>query len=166
MENRNRLTRLRDRLDRFPSWLGGWLRDRLVGRVIPFVGTARLHIETLTPERVIIAMQGRRVSNHIGGPHAAATALLAETATGLAVGMSLPDDKVPLLKSMSLSYVKRSSLPQRAVAELAQDDRNRIVSDPEGEVDVPVEILSDGSDEPPVTCQMVWAWRTRGGDRP
>ena len=37
----------------------------------------------------------RKVQNHIGGVHATATALLAETATGMVVGMNLPDEKLP-----------------------------------------------------------------------
>jgi len=72
---------------------------------VPFVGTARLQVETLEPERAILSVENkRRVQNHIDGVHAAAMALLAETATGFVVGMNLPDDTLPLLKSMHIDY--------------------------------------------------------------
>ena len=58
------------------------------------------------------------VQNHIGGVHAAAMALLAETATGFVAGMSIPGDRLPLLKSMEVNYVKRAKGNLEAVASL------------------------------------------------
>ena len=41
---------------------------------------------------------------------------MASAATGFAVGMNLPDDKLPLIKTMKVDYVKRSQGDMKAVA--------------------------------------------------
>ena len=107
----------------------------------------------------------RRVMNHVYGPHAAASALLAETATGLAFGIHLPDDKLPLLKSMTLRYLRRSRLPQTATAWLEPEQIQRLLVEERGDVLVSLRI-EDGSDdlEPALDCEMVWAWVPRRRD--
>jgi acyl-coenzyme A thioesterase PaaI-like protein len=84
-------------------------------------------------------------------------ALLAETATGFVVGMNLPDDKLPLLKSMKINYVRRSSGDMRAVAELTPQQIQTILNDAKGEVTVNVKVI-DAANEQPVECEMIWAW--------
>ena len=65
-----------------------------IGRVIRFAGHAGIQVLELRPERVHLRLENRRqVRNHIGGVHAAAMALLAESATGYIVGLSLPAGK-------------------------------------------------------------------------
>lgn len=49
----------------------------------------------------------RRVQNHIGGLHACGMALAAESATGIVVGMNVPDSAIPLCKSMKINFVRR-----------------------------------------------------------
>jgi len=97
------------------------------------------------------------VQNHIKGIHAAAMALLAETATGFVVGMNLPDSKLPLLKSMKIDYVRRSTGDMRAVAELTPQQIQSIVNDDKGEVVVKV-MVTDAANVQPVECEMTWAW--------
>jgi len=97
------------------------------------------------------------VQNHIHGVHAAAMALLAETATGFCVGMNLPDDKLPLIKSLKVSYLKRAVGGMRAVAELRPEQVQQILTQDKGEVTVPVRI-SDESGQEPIQAEMVWAW--------
>ncbi|MFX6755288.1 DUF4442 domain-containing protein, partial [Acinetobacter baumannii] len=71
----------------------------IFGNVVPFVGTSGLRYEELTYNRVVVSVRNRRkVQNHIKSVHAAAMALLAETASGFVVGMNLPDDRIPLIK--------------------------------------------------------------------
>ena len=97
----NRLIRNLDKLQRAPALLRPLLLNRTLGRVVPLVGTAGLQFLKLEPGRVELYINNRKhVQNHIQGVHAAAMALLAETATGFVVGMSIPDDKLPLIKSM------------------------------------------------------------------
>lgn len=99
----------------------------------------------------------RKVHNHIKGIHAAAMALLAETATGLVVGMNLPDDRLPLIKSLHVDYLKRASGDLKAVATLTPEQRTLILSEPKGEVTVAVRV-SDSEGKEPIRCEMVWAW--------
>jgi acyl-coenzyme A thioesterase PaaI-like protein len=49
----------------------------------------------------------RAVQNHIGSVHASAMNLLAETATGMVVGMNVRDDCLPLAKSLTMDFRKR-----------------------------------------------------------
>jgi hypothetical protein len=84
-------------------------------------------------------------------------ALLAETATGFAVGMNLPDDKIPLIKTLKVDYTKRSTGGMRAVAELSAEQVEAMRTQPKGEVLVQVSV-TDESGEAPIKCEMLWAW--------
>lgn len=158
MPAQNRIARTIAPLQSLPSFLRARAQTLLFRRMVPFTGTARLLFEEVTGERVSISIHNRRrVQNHIQGVHAAATALLGETATGFVVGMNLPDDKLPLLRRMSIDYTRRSKGDIRATATLTEEQRAAIVSEPKGEVTVPVTV-TDASGEAPVTCEFVWAW--------
>lgn len=125
---------------------------------VPFVGTAGIQVERLEIGRGVFTLAySRKVGNHIGGVHAAAMALLAETATGLVVGMSVPDDKLPLCKRMDVAYVRRCVGGLRADATLSAADIARILAEPKGEVTVPV-VVTDDSGQAPIQATMVWAW--------
>lgn len=144
------------------KWLPANIRatviSKIFGKVVPYVGTSGLLYEEITPERVVVSIKNqRKVQNHINNVHAAAMALLAETATGFVVGMNLPDDKLPLIKSLKVNYYKRTQGDMRAVATLTSEDIARIESEPKGEVLVPV-IVTDESGGEPIKCEMLWAW--------
>ena len=154
----NRLQRTLRTFDPLP----GFLRKRAVtfaiGRTIKFVGTAGLSVDEITPQRVTISTENKtKVQNHIGTVHAAAMALLAETATGLAVGMHVPDDKIPVIKSMKVDYLKRAKGDMKAVAVLTPEQIREIESTEKGETRVPVTV-TDGEGKQPIECTMIWAW--------
>ncbi len=152
----NRIARTVERLSGLPG--GSRLTSLVLGQAVPMVGASGLVFEEVTPSRVVVSLANRRkVRNHIGGLHAAAMALLAETATGFCVGMSVPDDKLPVIKSMKVSYLKRAQGGMRAVAELSPAEIERIRTEERGEVLVPVTI-TDGSGRSPIEAEMVWAW--------
>lgn len=154
----NNLTRVLSKFQFLPPGLRSTVVSGIFGRVVPFVGTSGLRYEELTPERVVVSIRNRRpVQNHIKGVHAAAMALLAETATGFAVGMNLPDDKLPLIKSLKVEYLKRTQGDMRAVATLTREQVDLIRSTPKGEVLVSV-IVTDESGAEPIRCEMLWAW--------
>ena len=135
-----------------------WARSKALGRAVRFAGTAGLDFEVVTPTLVVIRLANRpKVQNHIGGVHAAAMALLAETATGFAVGMNVPDDKLPLLKSMSIDYVRRAQGGLRAAAKLTPEQIDALRSQPKGDVLVAVEVKDESGAEP-IRCAMTWAW--------
>lgn len=158
--NPNRLQRHLSQLERLGP-LAGFMRQRILRRAIPFTGTAGLEFLELSSDRVVLALPNRRrVQNHIRGVHAAATALLAETASGLALGMHLPDDRLPLLKSMEIRYVRRANGGLIATAELPSAAIERICREEKGDVEIPVDVR-DADNEQPVECVMTWAWVPR-----
>ena len=61
-------------------------------------------------------------------------ALLAESATGLVLGMSLPDDKLPLMKTMKVNYVKRANGDLKAIATLSPEQLRAIENDERGDI--------------------------------
>lgn len=154
----NNLTRVIAKFEFLPPALRSTVVSKIFGRVVPLVGTAGLRYEELTPERVVVSIRNRRpVQNHIKGVHAAGMALLAETATGFVVAMNLPDDKLPLIKSLKVEYLKRTQGDMRAVATLTPEQVELVRTSPKGEVTVPV-VVTDESGQEPVRCEMIWAW--------
>lgn len=158
MESQSHLSRVVQKLGSLPPWIRWWLLTWAFGRTVHFVRTAGLRFEDLTEARALLHLPNRkRVQNHIGSAHAAAVALLAETASGALIGMNLPDDRVPLLKNMQVEYHKRAKGDLRAEASLDASARARIRAEEKGEILVPVKV-SDESGEEPVQCRMLWAW--------
>ncbi|MEL7021957.1 MAG: DUF4442 domain-containing protein [Bacteroidota bacterium] len=158
MEYNNRLNRTLKKLDSAPSFLRHWLRNRAIGSVVPFVGTAGIQFKKMSCEELIIEIPNRKkVQNHIQQVHAAASVLLAETASGMIVGMNIPDDKLPLMKHLSAKYIKRSTGAQRAVATLSPQQIEQIRTMDKGEVNVPVQLV-DSTGTEVVIVDMLWAW--------
>lgn len=120
MSEANKLAQAVAKLGILPAGVRSRLLSGVIGRlVVPYVGTSGLVYEELSPEQVVVSIRNRRpIRNHIGQVHAAAMALLAETATGFVVGMNLPDDKLPLIKTLQVDYQKRTKGDMRAVARL------------------------------------------------
>lgn len=154
----NRLSKIVKNIYQLPQFMQGTALSLTLGNVVKFVGTAGIHFEKMQQQEVIVTLANKRkVQNHIGQVHAAATALLAETATGMVVGMNVPDDKIPLLKSMQVDYLKRSQGQQRAVATLSQEQIEHIQTLEKGEVTVPV-VVKDAVGTQVVEVEMIWAW--------
>ncbi len=154
----NRLARTLQPLEHLPAALQARARSLVMGQIVPFVGTARLRIEELSDRRAVVSVQNRRrVQNHLHTVHAAAMALIAETASGFVVGMNVPDDRVPVIKSMRVDFLKRARGAMRAVAELTDEQRAAIAREQKGEVAVQVRV-EDGEGKEPIACAMIWAW--------
>ncbi|MFN4235638.1 MULTISPECIES: DUF4442 domain-containing protein [Vogesella] len=155
---KNSMCRMVDKTASLPTGLRSWVITRMFGKFVPFLGTAGLVFEEVSRERMVVSVKNRKkVQNHIKGLHAAAMALLAETATGFVVGMNVPDDKLMLLKSMKVSYYKRAQGNMRAVATLPAAQVQRMLTEDKGDVLVDV-VVTDESGESPIVCEMVWAW--------
>ncbi len=154
----NRLSRIVAQIDRLPRFLRSPALSLLFGSQVKFAGTARVRVHELTHERAVMSLANRRkVQNHIKGVHAAAMALLAESASGFLVGMNVPDDKLPLIKSLKVDYLKRASGALRAEASLSAEQIQAIHSQDKGEVLVAVRVTDEAGNEP-IVCQMLWAW--------
>jgi acyl-coenzyme A thioesterase PaaI-like protein len=154
----NRLQRQLSRLEEVPAYFRPWFQSVVLRRAVPFTGTAGLHYAVMSPEKVEIQIKNRRnVQNHIEGVHAAATVLIAETATGMVVGMNVRDDCIPVVKELKVQFKKRATGALRAVATLTQEQRTLMQSTDKGEVTVPV-VVTDEAGINPVECEFVWAW--------
>ncbi len=158
MEAQNKLSRLVQSVEKAPAFCRSWLLSQIFGRTIKFAGTAGVQVVALDFQQSVLKLANKkRVQNHIGGVHAAAIALLGESASGFLVGMHVPDDRIPLLKSMNLQYVKRATGDLSATARLSDSEILAIRNTEKGEVTIKVELL-DSIGVSPVIAEFVWAW--------
>lgn len=154
----NRLQRRLAQVDRFPAFMRTWVRSKALGRAVPLTGTAGLRYEKMSPNEVIITVANRKpVRNHIGGVHAMASSLAAETATGMLAGLNVRDDCVNVVKEVRLQFVKRGQGAMRAVATLTPEQQHLMQTTTKGETVVPVTI-TDESGNQPILGEFVWAW--------
>ena len=146
------------RLSEVPAFARPWFRSVVLRRAVPFTGTAGLDFLEMSPGRVEIGIANqRKVQNHIGGVHASAMNLLAETATGMVVGMNVRDDCLPLAKELKMAFRRRATGALRAVATLTDEQRAAMQASNKGEIRVPV-VVTDEAGVQPVECEFVWAW--------
>lgn len=158
----NRLERQLDRLNKVPAFARPWFRSVVLRRAVPFTGTAGLNFLQMTPGMVEIGIRNRKkVQNHIEGIHASAMNLLAETATGMVVGMNVRDDCIPLAKELRMAFKRRATGDMRAVATLSDEQRALMQASNKGEVNVSV-LVTDETGVHPVECEFVWAWIPSG----
>lgn len=161
MAEKNFLNRVVSRINALPDSMSIPALSLTLGRAVKFAGTAGVRVEKLTDYEAVVTLKNRKkVQNHIGSIHAAAMALVGESATGFLVGMSVPDDRIPVIKTMKIDYVKRCSGDLKAVAKLSVEDVQRILREEKGEVRVPVTI-TDSKNVEPVECEYIWAWTSK-----
>lgn len=158
---KNRLHKAIDGLQKYPIFLRSIFIDFFVGRAVKLVGTSGIHFEKVTANEVITTIKNRnKVRNHIGQVHAAAMILAAETATGIVVGMNIPDNKVPLIKTIKTDFVRRSKGTIKAVASLTDAQIDLIKSQDKGETMVSV-VVTDETNIENIKCEMLWAWTVK-----
>ena len=159
MSTSNPFVRIADRYADMPARLRRPLVTKAVGEVIPFVDTAGCFIEAYTPRRVTVRLDNEaRLRNHLGGLHAAALALLAETATGLVVALNVPDGSSPLLRSMDVSFEEFARDAVQAEATLSDNEGTQIQSRPLGQIEVDVRLTEPDGDATLVAGTLKWAW--------
>ena len=158
----NRLERQLERLGDVPAFARSWFRSVVMRRAVPFTGTAGLDFLQMSRARVEIGLKNeRKVQNHLGGIHASAMNLLAETATGMVVGMNVRDDCVPLAKTLTMAFRKRATGALRVVAVLSAEQQAQMRASDRGEVQVAVTV-TDEAGAAPVECEFTWAWIPSG----
>lgn len=154
----NQFNNIVTKINKSPLFLRSFLLTKLFTTKVKFAGTTGIKIETVTNNQVSLSLANKKsVQNHIGGIHAIAAAVLAESATGIVFGMNVPDSKLPLLKSMQVNYQRRMQGNLTAVAQLTDEQISLIEADDKGNVMVPV-VIEDESGESPIECVMEWAW--------
>ncbi len=154
----NKLSQRIALLNHAPASIRVWLISKMLGRTIKLLGTTKTRIVRLTPQYSEITIGNlRRNRNHIGGVHACAIALAAETATGLLVGMHVSSRAVPVIKSMHVDFTHRAYGSITAKAHLT-DDQSRIIQEHDkGELTVAC-LVQDERNQEPVKVVMIWAW--------
>ena len=158
----NRLERQLERLQEVPVFARPWFRSVVMRRAVPFTGTAGLDFLQMSTSLVEIGIRNeKKVQNHIGGIHASAMNLPAETATGMVVGMNVRDDCIPLAKELKMAFKKRATGAMRAVATLSAEQRALMQASDKGEVNVLVTVTDEVGVQP-VECEFVWAWIPSG----
>lgn len=158
MAKDNRLYKLVKTTSKFPKGIRSTLWSKAFGRVVPMVGTANIRYLEVDKDHVTVRIENQRnMQNHIKGVHAAAMALLAETATGFLTGLHVPDDRILLIKSLHVDYLKVAQGGVTATASLSADQQKLIAENEKGELLIPVTVIDDSGNEP-IQCQMLWAW--------
>lgn len=158
MASSNRLSKVVQATHRLPSALRSTVLSKAFGRVVPMVGTANIRYLEVTSNKVVVHIENNRnMRNHIKQVHAAAMALLAETATGFVVGMNVSDDQLILIKSLHVDYKKPTKGAMTATATLTDEQISHIRNTEKGELLVPVTVV-DETGTSPIECQMLWAW--------
>lgn len=157
----NRLNRVVALIYRLPAKWRPALLSRLFGSQVKLAGTAGIRVQEMTRTRAVLTIANRRkVQNHINGVHAAAMALLAESASGFLVGMNLPEHKLLLIKTLKVDYRQRVVGGLTAVASLTAEQICAIAQQERGELWVDVTV-TDESGNAPIDCAMLWAWVTK-----
>lgn len=161
MSKPNRLMKLTNATARLPEGMRSLALSKIFGQVVPMVGTAHIRYLEVSPSKVVCHLPNRRaMQNHIKGVHAAAMALLAETATGFVTGLNVPDDRLMLIKSLHVDYKRVAKGSLTATATLSDEQRQYIAREAKGELTVPVTVVDESGQEP-IRCEMVWAWLPR-----
>ena len=150
-----------NKVNRTPEFMRSYLLTKLFCTKVKYAGTSGVKLIKVSAQEVELKLANKKkVQNHIGGIHAAAMALLAETATGFVFGMSVPDSKLTVIKKMNIDYVKRSTGAMRAVATLSDAQISKIKNETKGHMVVTVLITDDANIEP-IKAEMTWAWTAK-----
>ncbi|OUS32144.1 DUF4442 domain-containing protein [Gammaproteobacteria bacterium 45_16_T64] len=158
MAEKNVLNRIISKLNALPESVRGHAISAVIGRTVRYAGTSNIYIEKLTTTESIMRLKNKKkVQNHIGSIHAAAMGLLAESATGLLVGMNVPDNAVPVIKTLHVDYEKRCKGDIKAVARLTKEQIEQITTTEKGEVSVDITVTDETGNEH-ISCEMIWAW--------
>ena len=137
--------------------LGHKLLGLAIGKMIPYVRTTGLEILEMTPDVVTIRVPNRqRARNHIGQVHAAAMILVAESATGLVVGMNASDESLPLIKALNTQFIRRSQGAITATARLTPEQKSQFQLE-KATLPVAVEVRDESGAEP-IRVEAIWAW--------
>ena len=158
MAKPNRLYSIVKTTSKLPKSIRSTLWSKAFGRIVPMVGTANIRYLEVDQDHVTVRIENtRNMQNHIQGVHAAAMALLAETATGFLTGLHVPDNRILLIKSLHVDYLKVAQGGLTATATLSAEQKSFIADNDKGELLIPVTVIDDAGNAP-IQCQMLWAW--------
>lgn len=157
----NQLQRAFAKIEKLPTALQNWATNIALRRAVPFLGSSRVHFERVSEQEWIAHVPNKRsVQNHLRQVHAGAMITVAESVAVTMMGLSLPPDRLPLVKSITAQFVRRSSGRIRAVARLTDEQLRMIKEEPKGEITIEVEV-TDETGERPILVSVVPAWTVR-----
>ena len=157
----NRFSRFVNKINSAPIFMQSYLLTKLFSTHVKFAGTTGVKLESVNNNHAKLVLKNRKkIQNHIGGIHAIAAGVLAESATGIAFGMNVPDTKVPLLKSLTIHFKRRMQGDLSAYATMSEAQIDLVQSEDKGDMFILVTI-TDESGEEPIECVMEWAWVTK-----
>lgn len=161
MSTSNRNLQLVESITKLPAPVASRLLTLFVRKTVKLLNTTQTRVESWDTSHCHVSLCNRKkVQNHIGSVHAAAQIMLCETATGLLLSLSLPDDVVQVVKSIETNFTKRAKGDLVAIATLDEEAKRHIRATPEGELMVPVK-LYDEVENSPIDCKIIWAWRKK-----
>jgi len=154
----NKFRTIVNKVNKAPRGMRSFLLTKIFCTTVKFAGTSSIKLVSVSNTEAVLTLKNKKkVRNHIGGIHAIAAALLAESATGIVFGMNVLDSCVPLLKSMTIHYQRRMKGNLIAVAKITEADVQMIENSDKGSMMVGVEI-TDETEQQPIFCEMEWAW--------
>jgi acyl-coenzyme A thioesterase PaaI-like protein len=154
----NKFRKIVNKVNKTPIRIRSFLLTKIFCTTVKFAGTSSIKLVSVSNTEAVLTLENKKkVRNHIGGIHAIAAALLAESATGIVFGMNVLDSCVPLLKSMTIHYQRRMKGNLTAIAKISEADVQVIENSDKGSLIVNVEI-TDESEQQPIVCEMEWAW--------
>jgi acyl-coenzyme A thioesterase PaaI-like protein len=157
----NKFRKIVNKVNKAPRGMRSFLLTKIFCTTVKFANTASIKLVSVTHTQAVLTLENKKkVRNHIGGIHAIAAALLAESATGIVFGMNVLDSSVPLLKSMTIHYQRRMKGNLTAIAKISESDVQLIENSDKGTMMVKVEI-TDESEQQPIVCEMEWAWAAK-----
>lgn len=159
----NQIIRALDRIEKAPAFIRPWLKDKAIGAMVPMIGRAKIHfVQTKSNIWEATLANHRRVGNHLGQVHAAGMILLAETLGVMIMAYNLPDDRIPLVKHIDASFVKRSSGGMHAKVELTAAQVQYIQDNEKGEMPLEVTVTDEAGNQPIlITITSAWVPKVR-----
>lgn len=128
---------------------------------VPFLETAQVTFEKVDEQEWIAYVPNEAgLRNHLGQVHAGVMITVAESVAVTMMGLSLPEERLPLVKSINAQFVRRSSGQIRAIARLTEAQLHQVKTEPKGEISIEVEVR-DETGEQPILVTVVPAWTTR-----
>lgn len=154
----NKINRTLKKLKRLPKSWQMPVFTFMIGNMVKLAGTAGCRVTEINQNRCVVKLANKKkVQNHIGSVHAAGIALLAESATGYLTSLSVPDNRIQVIRSLQVTYLKRAAGDMQAVASLSDEQVAFIQQTEKGELEIPV-MITDATGTETSSASMIWAW--------
>lgn len=157
----NNITRTLKKLDKLPQSWRMPVFTFMIGRMVKLAGTTGCKVTEINQHCCVVELANKKkVQNHIGSVHAAGIALLAESATGYLTSLSIPDNRIQVIRTLKVTYLKRASGDMKAVASLNDEQIKYIQETEKGELEIPV-VITDETGTETAEASMIWAWTSK-----